>query len=321
MATAVEPGSEPRTPTPPLGLPLASILGAVYVVAAIAVVFYAVPAVWKDFVAPSLASLSFVEAAGRWTLQIVALVLLVWFGRQLTATAPRGVHGGIFLVISWAIAIFFLWRAVALNFDGQAGLIVSLVFAGLLIFIALRFLNGRTGERWMLALEEQGWFSTAYYKPSLGVRVRRLTTLGILLVGGTGVYSLNAAGTLPANWTLAMPFESLRSVVVMPDAQWTIPIIIALVVGWFAWRAVNVPTFAEFLIATEAEMNKVSWTPKKRLAQDTVVVLTTTLLMALFLLVVDLFWGWLLSRETVGVLPGKPTNQDKGANAAQQAKW
>ena len=35
MATAVEPGSEPRTPTPPMGLPLASLLGAVYVAAAV----------------------------------------------------------------------------------------------------------------------------------------------------------------------------------------------------------------------------------------------------------------------------------------------
>ena len=36
MATAVEPGSEPRTPSPPMSLPVASLLGAVYVVAAIA---------------------------------------------------------------------------------------------------------------------------------------------------------------------------------------------------------------------------------------------------------------------------------------------
>ena len=65
------------------------------------------------------------------------------------------------------------------------------------------------------------------------------------------------------------------------------------------------PTFAEFLIATEAEMNKVSWSSRRRLLQDTVVVLVTTLFMAFFLLAVDLFWGWLLSRSTVGVLAGE----------------
>ena len=67
-------------------------------------------------------------------------------------------------------------------------------------------------------------------------------------------------------------------------------------------------------------MNKVSWSSRKRLAQDTVVVLITTLLMTVFLLAVDLFWGWLLSRQTVGVLPARATNADKGAQV-QEAKW
>ena len=89
---------------------------------------------------------------------------------------------------------------------------------------------------------------------------------------------------------------------------------------WFAWRVVNLPTFAEFLIATEAEMNKVSWTSRRRLYQDTIVVLVTTLLLTLFLLVVDLFWGWLLSRSVVGVLP-PPATGKKAEQAGQQAKW
>ena len=76
-----------------------------------------------------------------------------------------------------------------------------------------------------------------------------------------------------------------------------IPVLILLtaLTLWFAWRAVNVPTFADFLIATEAEMNKVSWTPWKKLVQDTIVVLVTTALLTAFLLVIDIFWGWLLS--------------------------
>ena len=68
---------------------------------------------------------------------------------------------------------------------------------------------------------------------------------------------------------------------------------------WFAWRAVNFPTFADFLIATEAELNKVSWTSRKRLVQDTIVVLVTLFLFTIFLLVVDATWGWVLSRETL----------------------
>ena len=59
---------------------------------------------------------------------------------------------------------------------------------------------------------------------------------------------------------------------------------------------------------------------RRRLLQDTVVVLITTFLMTMFLLVVDLFWGWLLSQSWVGVLPAKATGQEKG-NQVQEAKW
>jgi preprotein translocase SecE subunit len=319
MATAVEHGSEPRTPTPPASLPVASLFGAIYVVAAIAVVFYAVPAFWTETVGGKLTGLKFVDAPAPRVAQLVVLGALIWFGRKLLGSTPvKGIHGGIFLMISAAITIFFLWRAAALNIEGLPGLIASGIFAAFLLYLAVRYFTGKNGERRMVGLEEQGWFSTAEYKRSLGVRARRLTILGILLIGGSGIYTLAFQGTLPENWTLAMPFESLKQITVLPDAQYTIPILLCLVTLWFAWRVVNIPSFAEFLIATEAEMNKVSWTPKKRLAQDTVVVLTTLLIMTLFLLVVDVFWGWLLSRSTIGVLPGRSTH-DRGP--AQQAKW
>jgi preprotein translocase SecE subunit len=115
-----------------------------------------------------------------------------------------------------------------------------------------------------------------------------------------------------------MPFR-IQPLVLMVGAKSGIITLIIVATLWFAFRAVNVPDFAEFLIATEAEMNKVSWSTRKRLAQDTVVVLVTTVIMTLFLLVVDLFWGWLLSRKDVGVLPSRSTAADKGK--AQEAKW
>jgi preprotein translocase SecE subunit len=54
------------------------------------------------------------------------------------------------------------------------------------------------------------------------------------------------------------------------------------------------------LIATEAELNKVSWVTRKRLVQDTVVVLVFLAIFTVFLLVVDSLWGWILSRKTLG---------------------
>ena len=47
-------------------------------------------------------------------------------------------------------------------------------------------------------------------------------------------------------------------------------------------------------------MNKVSWTSKEDLYRSTMVVLTTVLLMAVFLFVVD--WLWLFILRNIGVL-------------------
>jgi len=65
---------------------------------------------------------------------------------------------------------------------------------------------------------------------------------------------------------------------------------------------VNFPVFADFLIATEAELNKVSWTTRRRLVQDTMVVLTTMLLLTAFLFAMDSLWIKLLSMRWVNVI-------------------
>ena len=75
-----------------------------------------------------------------------------------------------------------------------------------------------------------------------------------------------------------------------PHVQFTVPLLILAGSIWLAWRVVNLPVFADFLIATEAELNKVSWTTRKRLVQDTIVVLVTVVLMAVFLFAMDLVW-------------------------------
>src|SRR5439155_18365641 len=82
----------------------------------------------------------------------------------------------------------------------------------------------------------------------------------------------------------------------------TLPIILAALVIWLSWRIVNLPAFGDFLIATEAEMNKVSWTTPRRLRQDTLVVLVTVIILATFLFVIDLIWINVLSWRVIGVL-------------------
>jgi len=109
-------------------------------------------------------------------------------------------------------------------------------------------------------------------------------------------------------------------ITLLPAVQYTLPLLLLVGSLWLAWRIVNLPAFADFLIATEAEMNKVSWTTQKRLIQDTVVVLVTVVLMALFLFGMD--WGWkvVLSWKPIGVLHIPPESA-QGHKKAEEKKW
>lgn len=330
MATAVETSSQPRTPSRPASLALAGLVGAVYVAAALAVVLYVLPGLWDQYVAPALpGGLGGIPTALRYLAQAAVAVVLARVGQGLAGPNPvRGVRGGIFLVISAASVIFFLTRRVGLwaeaTLDPVPAQVTTTAVGLVLLFLAARLVTSPRGARGMVGLEEQGWFHLSRYKPAFGQRVRRLTLLGILLVGVTGVYALIYQGSIPEQWRLAIPFlggegDGPRAVTVMSAAQYVVPVLLLGLAAWVAFRAVNLPTFAEFLIATEAEMNKVSWSSRKRLAQDTVVVLVTTILMALFLLAVDLFWGWLLSSKYVGVLP--PSADNTKQEQVKEARW
>lgn len=83
--------------------------------------------------------------------------------------------------------------------------------------------------------------------------------------------------------------------------QWGVPFVGTLVGLWVSYRLVHFPRFADFLIATEAEMNKVKWPSRIELRSSTIVVLVFVLTMAVFLFAIDLFWQFLL-KEVLGIL-------------------
>jgi preprotein translocase SecE subunit len=90
--------------------------------------------------------------------------------------------------------------------------------------------------------------------------------------------------------------------ILLPHVRFSLPLLLAALAIWFGWRAVNMPMFADFLIATEAELNKVSWTSSRRLVQDTIVVLVTVVMMAIFLMLADVLWSTILKTDIIGVL-------------------
>ncbi|HJT75866.1 MAG TPA: preprotein translocase subunit SecE [Gemmataceae bacterium] len=125
------------------------------------------------------------------------------------------------------------------------------------------------------------------------------------------VYPLKQADVTPAK---TEPVAS-QGLVLLPAVMFTMPLLLSLLTLWLAWRLVNVPAFADFLIATEAELNKVSWTTRKRLVQDTVVVLATVILMAIALFVADNVWVQLM--RGIGVLQPPPNTTQQ----VQEVPW
>ena len=67
-----------------------------------------------------------------------------------------------------------------------------------------------------------------------------------------------------------------------------LPFLLLLLGGWICYRIVNLPAFADFLIAVEAEMNKVSWPSRSELVRASVVVLVTIIGLAILLYVYDI---------------------------------
>ncbi|WP_020471211.1 preprotein translocase subunit SecE [Zavarzinella formosa] len=338
MAVAVQPTAEASKSAQPMGLIAASCVGAVFVLGAAALVLRIIPGFWESSIGRGISQAvnPLFSTALLVVVQVAAAVAIAIAGTKLAANQKTpGARGGIFFVISAVFTAFFCGRAIFLLAGRQltAGTVVAmLVNAAILFFLVQFFRTGKFAE-WSLVVDEGGLLSVNAYKPSQGLKVRRLTIVGLLLILGSGVWTLMTHNWIPLNnmikvpgidgefssrlgdWVIGFteaknPLHRVGGFTILPDLAFTIPMVLIAASIWFSWRAVNFPPFADFLIATEAEINKVSWTPRKALIRDTVVVLTSLVLITVFLFVIDVFWGWLLSRELVGVLP---TDKEKPA--------
>ena len=81
-----------------------------------------------------------------------------------------------------------------------------------------------------------------------------------------------------------------------PGYQYGVPGALLLIFLWAAYRLVNFPAFADFLIAVEAEMNKVSWPTRSELVRASMVVLIVIFLLAFVLAGFDIFWKLMFSK-------------------------
>ena len=128
------------------------------------------------------------------------------------------------------------------------------------------------------------WLSPAIYKRTQGKRVRQ-TTAGLIVVWGWfGCWTLSTGPLMDAN----------------RDIRIGVPVALAAVIAWLAYRLVNMPQFADFLIAVEAEMKKISWPSLQQCFRAASVVIVTMFLLAGILFLYDQLWMRFF--EAIGVL-------------------
>ena len=139
----------------------------------------------------------------------------------------------------------------------------------------------------------QDLFNFGVYKRNQGRLVRQVT------------FSSIAIGLLLAAWNLWGPFQGLADK--LPGGDYGVAGLLGvlLVIGiWFAYRLVNWPKFAEFLISVEAELNKVSWPSSQELIRSSLVVMFLMFFLAFVLFGFDLFWQILF--KATGIIRQAP---------------
>jgi preprotein translocase subunit SecE len=123
------------------------------------------------------------------------------------------------------------------------------------------------------------------YKKGQGRYTRIGTFAGIMAIVTIGVAVL--AETLGA----ALPRSGFRVYL-----QYGIPVTIVGLAAWLMFMVVNRQRSADFLIATESEMKKVSWSSRREVIGSTKVVIIITLIMSFLLYSVDWvfvqFFSW-----------------------------
>lgn len=141
--------------------------------------------------------------------------------------------------------------------------------------------------------------SFSLYKWNQGRITRQATFAALGLIVGIGA------------WRLAQLLAGLYAgEATGPDLgvmRFLVPGALLAIGLWLCFRAVNVPRFADFLIAVEAEMAKVSWPTWHEVVRSSAVVIFLIFALAALLAAFDLFWWFLLHpREFLALFGGGP---------------
>jgi len=121
------------------------------------------------------------------------------------------------------------------------------------------------------------------YKRGQGKHTRLCTAFGIALVVGLGCLQL---------------FRTLQATDLNMWVQTMVPAGLFVVSSFLIFWVINKPGVADFMISSEGEVKKVSWSSRKEIVASTLIVICVVVLLAAFLGITDLvfrmFFTWLL---------------------------
>lgn len=121
------------------------------------------------------------------------------------------------------------------------------------------------------------------------------------------VYSIGDPVTEQARERLAeaqvarWEFKPARPVPYALYIHYGVPVLMLAAGALGIYLLMNMPRLADFLIATEGEMKKVSWSSRAELVGSTIVVIVTVALLGILIYVAD--FVWITGFKLVGVLP------------------
>ncbi|QDT64621.1 preprotein translocase subunit SecE [Calycomorphotria hydatis] len=113
------------------------------------------------------------------------------------------------------------------------------------------------------------------YKRNQGRLTRQMTVLSLWVIIFMGCYVLSQG-----------PLADYDNILIRVG----IPTLLAAIGAWVAFRLVHIPKFADFLVAVQGEMDKVSWPGRQELVRSTIVVVTIMFLLAAALFSFDYIW-------------------------------
>ncbi len=131
-----------------------------------------------------------------------------------------------------------------------------------------------------------GVLSFSLYKWNQGRITRQATFAALAVIIGTGAWQVSQIATTMASGEATGPDLGV--------VRFLLPAGLVALGVWLAFRIVNIPRFAEFLIAVEAEMAKVSWPSGHEVFRSSIVVIFLIFFLAALLAAFDFFWWFLL---------------------------